>query len=91
MMAHGRIAIAFWNPVIGPELEHPSDGLVYSTCKCGPAVQALEAAIERGLFTAISSPPAAVLRRILQAARVAKGMPPLAKRWIADDISVQQP
>jgi hypothetical protein len=74
--------------LVGPadwvELEHQST-LAYSTIKCGPATKALETAIRSGLFTVIASPPNEVLRRIIQAARTAKGMPPLARQWLADE------
>jgi len=63
----------------GGELEHDST-VAYSTCKFGPAVKALEAAIERGLFQEISSPPIAVLRKIIMAAHSSVGMPPRAKQ-----------
>ena len=73
--------------LLGPpdwkELDRPST-VAYSTCKCGPAVKSLEDAIRRGVFVEISAPPAVVLRRMIEAGRVAKGMPPLAKRWLAD-------
>ena len=73
--------------LLGPadwqELVHPST-VAYSTCKCGPAVKSLEDAIRRGVFVEISAPPAVVLRRMIEAGRDAKGMPPLAKRWLAD-------
>ena len=78
--------------VLGPadwkELEHAST-VAYSTCKCGPAVKSLGAAVTNGLFTVISPPPTAVLKRIIQTARTAKGMPPLARRWLADEASIQ--
>lgn len=73
--------------LLGPadweELEHAST-VAYSTCKCGPAVQALEAALNKGMFTEISPPPRAVLGRMINAGRVARGMPPLAKHWLAE-------
>jgi len=68
-------------PTDWKELQHEST-VAYSTCKYGPAVQALEAAIRRGLFQEISSPPIAVLRRIIAAAHTAAGMPPAAKKWL---------
>lgn len=71
------------SPADWKELDHPSTA-AYSTCKCGLALKSLEAAIKRGLFVEISAPPANVLRRIIETGRVAKGMPPLAKRWLAD-------
>lgn len=68
---------ADWN-----ELDHDSS-VAYSTCKFGPAGKALEAAIQRGLFQEISSPPMAVLRRVIAAAHTAAGMPPGAKKLLA--------
>jgi hypothetical protein len=67
---------ADWN-----ELEHDST-VAYSTCKFGPAVIALETAIQRGLFQEISSPPAAVLRKVIAAAHASAGMPPKAKKLL---------
>jgi hypothetical protein len=68
---------AEWN-----ELDHDST-VAYSTCKFGPAVQALEAAIQRGLFQPISSPSIEVLRKVIAAGRTAAGMPPGAKKLLA--------
>ena len=68
---------ADWN-----ELEHNST-VAYSTCKYGPAVQALEAAIQRRLFTVITSPSAGVLRKVIATGRVSAGMPPAAKKLLA--------
>src|SRR5882724_1647792 len=65
-----------WN-----ELEHDST-VAYSTCKFGPAVKALEAAIQRGLFQEISSPSVAVLRKVILAAHASAGMPPGAKKLL---------
>jgi len=65
------------------ELDHAST-VAYSTCKWGPAVRALEAAIQRGLFTVIGSPPAPVLRRMIEAAYRAEGLPPGVRRWLAE-------
>ena len=77
--------------LLGPadwiELEHAST-VAYSTCKWGPAANSLEAAIRKGLFAAISSPPSAVLRRMIEVARVAEGMPPGARRWLADETKI---
>jgi hypothetical protein len=67
---------ADWN-----ELEHNST-VAYSTCKFGPAVKALEAAIHRGLFQEISSPSVAVLRKVILAAHASAGMPPGAKKLL---------
>jgi hypothetical protein len=66
-----------WN-----ELEHNST-VAYTTCKYGPAVLALEAAIQQGKFDLISSPSQAVLRKVIAAAQTAAGMPPAAKRLLA--------
>ena len=65
-------------PADWSELEHDST-VAYSTCKFGPAVKALEAAIRRGLFQEISPPPIAVLRKVIIAAHSSAGMPPGAK------------
>ncbi len=69
--------------LLGPtdwsELEHAST-VAYSTCKFGPAVRQLEAAIQRGLFRAITSPPPALLRRMIATGRTAEGMPPRPTR-----------
>jgi hypothetical protein len=40
------------------------------------------------MFSVITSPPAGSLKRIIQAARTAKGMPPLARRWLADETKI---
>jgi hypothetical protein len=68
---------ADWN-----ELEHDST-VAYTTCKYGPAVLALEAAIQKGKFDLIPSPSQAVLRKVIAAAHTAAGMPPAAKRLLA--------
>jgi hypothetical protein len=68
---------AEWN-----ELEHDST-VAYTTCKYGPAVPALEAAIQQGKFDLISSPSQAVLRKVIAAAHTAAGMPPAAKKLLA--------
>lgn len=77
--------------VIGPgewaEHEHAST-VAYSTCKFGPAVQQLETAIQRRLFRVIPSPPPDVLRRMIAKGRIAAGMPPGARRWLADEASI---
>lgn len=73
--------------LLGPadwcELEHAST-VAYSTCKCGPAVKPLEGAIQNGMFTQITSPSSVVLRRMIAAAKISKGMTPLAKHWLAE-------
>lgn len=78
--------------LLGPddwsELDRPST-VAYSTCKFGPAVAALEQAVLKGLFKEISRPPAAVLCRMIQAARSAAGMPPGARQWLADENTIQ--
>jgi hypothetical protein len=66
---------ADWN-----QLDHDST-VAYSTCKFGPAVKALEGAIQRGLFTEIPSPPLATLSKVIAAAHSSAGMPPGAK-WL---------
>jgi len=63
--------------------------VAYSTCKFGPAVKALEAAIQRGLFHAIAPPPVAVLRKIILAGRSSAGMPPGAKKVIGHNLILQ--
>lgn len=77
--------------LLGPadwkELEHAST-VAYSTCKSGPAVAQLEAAIQKGLFREISSPPPALLRQIIATARTAEGMPPGARQWLADESAI---
>lgn len=65
------------------ELDHAST-VAYSTCKWGPAMKSLEAAIQKGLFTQITSPPPVVLRRMIECARHAPGLPPGARRWLPD-------
>jgi hypothetical protein len=74
--------------LLGPadwkELDRAST-VAYSTCKCGQAMKALEAAVQKGLFTVIPAPPTSLLRRIIQIGRVAEGMPPVARRWLADE------
>jgi hypothetical protein len=69
-------------PADWPELEHAST-VAYSTCKWGPALKPLESAIQKGLFILITSPPASVLKRMVEAAHKAEGMPPGARRWLA--------
>ena len=69
-------------PADWKELDHDST-VAYSTCKFGPAVKSLEAAIQRGLFQQISSPPVAVLRKVIAAGHTATGMPPGAKKFLA--------
>jgi len=70
-------------PADWSELEHEST-VAYSTCKFGPAVKALEAAIQRGLFQEISPPPVAVLRRVILAGQSSSGMPPGAKKLLGN-------
>ena len=74
-------------PADWSELDHAST-VAYSTAKCGPAVKSLVAAVNSGLFTVISPPPSALLKRIIAGARTAKGMPPLAQRWLADETKI---
>ena len=64
------------------ELEHDST-VAYTTCKFGPVVPELEAAIKRGEFEVISSPSKAVLRKVIAAAQTALGMPCGAKALLA--------
>ena len=63
------------------QLEHEST-VAFSTTKYGPAMASLEAAIQRGLFQEIPSPPTDVLRRIIDMARVSPAVPPAAKRLL---------
>jgi hypothetical protein len=70
-------------PLDWSELEHASTG-AYSTCKFGPAVKALEAAIQRGVFQIIPGLPPTVLRRVIQTARSSAGMPPAAKMLLGN-------
>jgi hypothetical protein len=69
------------SPADWSELEHEST-VAYSTCKFGRAVNALEAAIQRGLFQEISPPPVAVLRRVILAGHSSAGTPPGAKKLL---------
>lgn len=68
-------------PADWEELDHNST-VAFSTCKFGPAVKSLEAAIQRGLFQQIASPSTAVLRKVVAAAHAAAGMPPGAKKLL---------
>lgn len=72
--------------ILGPtdwvELEHRST-VAYSTAKFGPVVERLKQAIQSRAFRIITSPPHETLRRMITAARAAKGMPPGAIRWLA--------
>ena len=78
--------------LLGPtdwkEIDHDST-VAYSTCKCGPVVASLEVAIQNGVFAEISAPPPALLRRMIQVARVAEGMPPSSQHWLADESTIQ--
>jgi len=67
---------AEWN-----ELEHDST-VAYTTCKYGPVLARLEAAIQQGKFNLVSSPSQAVLRKVIAAAHMAAGMPPAAKKLL---------
>ena len=68
-------------PAEWSELEHDST-VAYLTCKYGPAVRALEAAIERGLFREISPPSVEVLRKVIRAGHLSTGMPQKAKKLL---------
>jgi hypothetical protein len=62
----------------------------YSTCKFGPAAcKAVAGCHQRGLFSMISPPPPVVLRRMIEAARKVEGMPPIARRWLANETHLQ--
>lgn len=78
--------------LLGPadwsELNHAST-VAYSTCKFGPAARQLEIAIQKGMFRQIGSPPSAVLRKMIAAARIAAGMPPGARRLLADESAIK--
>lgn len=65
------------------ELEHDST-VAYSTCKYGPVIGNLENAVARGWFDVIASPSTDVLRQVIAAARSSAGMPPAAKKLLAD-------
>jgi hypothetical protein len=69
-------------PAEWSELEHDST-VAYTTCKYGPAVLALEAAIQQGKFDLIPPPSQAVVRKVITAAHTAAGMPPGAKKLLA--------
>jgi hypothetical protein len=69
-------------PADWSELAHPST-VAYSTCKYGPAVVALEQAVQRGWFAVIASPPVGVLRQVIAAAHASPGVPPAAKKLLA--------
>jgi len=68
-------------PADWDQLEHTST-VAYSTCKYGKALERFEAAIMRGLFQAIPSPPTSVLQKIVAAGKTAQGMPPGAKGFL---------
>ena len=70
-------------PAEWSELEHDST-VAYTTCKYGQALLALEAAIQQGKFDLISSPSQPVLRKVIAAAHTAAGMPPAAKKLLAE-------
>lgn len=70
-------------PADWSELDHNST-VAYSTCKFGRVGGALEAAIKKGQFEVIEPPPIAVVRRIIVAALSSKGMPPGAKKHLAE-------
>ncbi|MBE7500345.1 MAG: hypothetical protein HS113_08565 [Verrucomicrobiales bacterium] len=63
-------------------LSHAST-VAYSTCKFGPAMAALERAVMRGLFEVIPSPSRDVLHKVIAAAHLSAGMPPAAKKLLA--------
>lgn len=71
--------------IIGPsdwqELKHGST-VAYSTAKTGQSAAALTAAIQRGLFEVISSPPASILQKMIQIGMGCRETPPLAKKWM---------
>ncbi|HZM05794.1 MAG TPA: hypothetical protein VFC44_22565 [Candidatus Saccharimonadales bacterium] len=69
------------SPADWSELEHAST-VAYSTCKFGPAVKALEAAIQRGMFQEIPPPPDATLRKVILAGHSSPTMSPGAKKWL---------
>jgi hypothetical protein len=46
-------------------------------------VKSLETAIQGGFFQPISSPSLDVVRKVIAAGRIAAGMPPAAKKWLA--------
>ena len=63
--------------------------VAYSTALCGRVEAALLKAMQSGEFAVIASPPPELLRRVIAAARTAEGMPPLARRWLADETKLQ--
>lgn len=65
------------------ELEHDST-VAYSTALCGRVEAELLQAIRAGEFEIISSPPPEVLRKVIVAGRKAAGMPPQARRFLAE-------
>lgn len=69
-------------PADWSELSHDST-VAYSTCKFGPAVKSLEAAVQRGMFEVIPSPPLDLLRKVIAAGHTAAGMPPGARKLLA--------
>lgn len=64
------------------ELEHRST-VAYSTAKFGAVAERLEAAISKGDFRVITSPPYDTLRRIIMAGRGSRGISPAAARLLA--------
>ena len=75
-------------PADWPELDRNST-VAYSTALCGRVAAALLKAIQSGEFEVIASPPPELLRPIIAAARTAEGLPPLARRWLADETKIQ--
>ena len=70
-------------PADWAELEHRST-VAYSTAKFGTVIRRLELAIQSRAFRQITSPPRNTLRKMINAGRTAKGMPPGAVKWLAN-------
>jgi hypothetical protein len=64
------------------ELERDST-VAYSTALCGRVEAELLKAIQAGEFEIISSPSPEVLRKVIAAGRIADGMPPQARKFLA--------
>lgn len=63
--------------------------IAYSTALCGRVEAELLKAIQTGEFEVITSPSPEVLRKVIATGRKAEGLPPLARRWLADETKIQ--
>jgi hypothetical protein len=63
--------------------------VAYSTALCGRVEAELLKTIQTGEFEVIAPPAPAVLRKVIAAGRKAEGMPPGARRWLADESKIQ--